>query len=31
MKDEAFLSRQFRNKCRQETKEHCSGKRTKYN
>ncbi|CAF1086846.1 unnamed protein product [Adineta steineri] len=29
MKDEAFLSQQFRKKCRQEVEEHCKGKKTK--
>jgi hypothetical protein len=30
MKDEAFLSEQFRNRCTQEINEHCAGKKTKY-
>jgi hypothetical protein len=30
MKDEAFLSEQFRRKCGQEVDEHCTGRKTKY-
>jgi hypothetical protein len=30
MKDEAFLSEQFRRKCGREVEEHCLGKKTKY-
>lgn len=30
MRDEAFLSKQFRAKCTQEIGEHCTGRKTKY-
>jgi hypothetical protein len=30
MKDEAFLSQQFRKKCGPEVEQHCQGKKTKY-
>jgi hypothetical protein len=30
MKDEAFLSQSFRQKCNQEVSEHCQGRKTKF-